>query len=171
MFLSKLDVYWLLCFAIFYANCVLKTADLKQNSKFTTGHKETISSTQRQKNIYNIGNPNRAMGSPSELKYHFVCKEDARKFFYVYENVVMKNKTEEEKADRSPIWSPIWMLKHLSTISTISQRTTPRLRSLSHYRRWRQYCWRSSRPRRQKQKLWRKQWTFCGRVVMSRNSL
>ena len=39
------------------------------------------------------------MTSPSELKYHFNGKEDAKKFFYLYENVVMKNKTEEKKAD------------------------------------------------------------------------
>ena len=39
------------------------------------------------------------MASPSELKYHFNGKEDAKKLFYVYENVVMKNKTEEEKSD------------------------------------------------------------------------
>ena len=38
------------------------------------------------------------MASLSELKYHFNDKQDARKFFYVYENVVMKNETEEEKA-------------------------------------------------------------------------
>ncbi len=30
----------------------------------------------------------------------FDVKEDAKKFFYVYENVVMKEKTEEEKADK-----------------------------------------------------------------------
>ena len=40
------------------------------------------------------------MASYSELKYHFSGKEDAKNFFYVFENVVMKNKTEEEKADR-----------------------------------------------------------------------
>ena len=34
-----------------------------------------------------------------ELKYHFDGKEDAKKNFCVYKNVVMKNKTEEEKAD------------------------------------------------------------------------
>ena len=39
------------------------------------------------------------MASPSELKYHFNGKEDAKKFFYVYENVIMKNKIEEERAD------------------------------------------------------------------------
>ena len=39
------------------------------------------------------------MASLSELKYHFSGKEDAKKFFYVYENVVMKTKTEEEEAD------------------------------------------------------------------------
>ena len=35
------------------------------------------------------------MASSSELKYDFDGKEDAKKFFYVYENVVMKNKTEK----------------------------------------------------------------------------
>ena len=39
------------------------------------------------------------MASPNELKYHLSRKEDAKKFFYVHENVVMKNKSEEEKAD------------------------------------------------------------------------
>ena len=39
------------------------------------------------------------MASPSEHKYHFNGKEDAKNFFYVYENVVMKNKIEEEEAD------------------------------------------------------------------------
>ena len=39
------------------------------------------------------------MASPSELKYHFNGEGDAKKFFYVYENAVMKNKTEEGKAD------------------------------------------------------------------------
>ena len=39
------------------------------------------------------------MASPSELKYHSNGKEDAKKFFYVFENVGMKNKTEEQKAD------------------------------------------------------------------------
>ena len=51
------------------------------------------------KSTPNIGTSSRAMASPSDLKYHFSGKEDAKKFFYVYENVVMKNKTEEEKAD------------------------------------------------------------------------
>ena len=39
------------------------------------------------------------MASSSELKCHFSGKEDPKKFFYVYENVVMKTKAEEEKAD------------------------------------------------------------------------
>ena len=39
------------------------------------------------------------MASFSELKYHLNGKEDAKKFFYVYKNVVMKNKTEKEEAD------------------------------------------------------------------------
>ena len=38
------------------------------------------------------------MASPSELKYHFNGKKDAKNFFYVYEKVIMKTKTEEEKA-------------------------------------------------------------------------
>lgn len=42
------------------------------------------------------------MASPSELKYHFNGAEDAKKIFYAYENVVMKAKTEDEKAD-SPV--------------------------------------------------------------------
>ena len=51
------------------------------------------------KNYQNIGTTSRAMASPSEPKYHFNGKEDAKKFFYAYENVVMKTKAEEEKAD------------------------------------------------------------------------
>ena len=39
------------------------------------------------------------MASPGELKYHFNSKEDVKKFFYVYENAIMKNRTEDEKAD------------------------------------------------------------------------
>ena len=46
-----------------------------------------------------IATPSRAITSPRELKYHFSGKEDAKKFFYVYENVDMKTKTEAEKAD------------------------------------------------------------------------
>ncbi len=33
-----------------------------------------------------------------QLNCVFDCKEDAKKFFYVDENVVMKGKNEEEKA-------------------------------------------------------------------------
>ena len=51
------------------------------------------------KTTYNIDTPSRAMASPRELKYHFSGKEDAKKFFYVYESVGMKTKIEEEKAD------------------------------------------------------------------------
>ena len=39
------------------------------------------------------------MASLSELKYHFNGKENTKKFSYVYENVVMKTKTDEERAD------------------------------------------------------------------------
>ena len=39
------------------------------------------------------------MASPSELKYHFNGNQDAKKFFCVHENIVMENKTEEEKVD------------------------------------------------------------------------
>ena len=41
----------------------------------------------------------RAIASPGEFKYHFSGKEDMKKFFYVYENLDMKNKSEEETAD------------------------------------------------------------------------
>ena len=41
------------------------------------------------------------MASPSKLNYHLNGQESANKFFYEYENVVMKNKTEEAKADSS----------------------------------------------------------------------
>lgn len=39
------------------------------------------------------------MATIGELKYHFSGKEVFKKFFCVYENVVMKNKSEEEKLD------------------------------------------------------------------------
>ena len=39
------------------------------------------------------------MVSNNELKYNFNAKKNAKKQFYVYESVVMKDKTEEEKAD------------------------------------------------------------------------
>ena len=51
------------------------------------------------KTTLKVGTPSRATASTSELKYHFNRKEGAKKFFYLYENLVMKNKTEEEKAD------------------------------------------------------------------------
>lgn len=37
------------------------------------------------------------MAPLSDLKYHFNDKEDAKKFFNMFENVVIKNNTEEEK--------------------------------------------------------------------------
>ncbi len=40
------------------------------------------------------------MEVPGEFKCVFDGKEGAKKFFYVYENVMMKGKTEEEKADK-----------------------------------------------------------------------
>ncbi len=40
------------------------------------------------------------MEVPGELKCVFDGKEDAKEFFYVYQNVVMKGKAEEEKADK-----------------------------------------------------------------------
>ncbi len=52
------------------------------------------------KSIYNIGTPGRAWSPPRDLKFQCDGKEDAKKFFYVYENVLMKGKTDEEKADR-----------------------------------------------------------------------
>ena len=64
--------------------------------KFATG---TTPPPSPPKTTLNIGTPSRAMASPSELKYHFNVKEDAKKFFYVHENVVLKNKIEKEKAD------------------------------------------------------------------------
>ena len=36
----------------------------------------------------------------SEPNYHFSVKEDTKKFFYVYENIAVRNKTEEEKAGK-----------------------------------------------------------------------
>ena len=65
------------------------------DDKFTPG---TAPPPTIPKTTLNIGTPSRAKASTSELKYHFSRKEDAKKFFYVYENVVMKTKTEEEKA-------------------------------------------------------------------------
>ena len=64
--------------------------------KFTTGSSTTPT---KPKTTPNIGTTSRAMAYPSELKYHFSGKEDAKNFFYVYGNTVMKTKTEEEKAD------------------------------------------------------------------------
>ena len=40
------------------------------------------------------------MESPKDLKLQLDGKEDAKKFFYVYQNVRMKSKTDEEKAAR-----------------------------------------------------------------------
>ena len=40
------------------------------------------------------------MTCPGELKYHLNGREDAMKFFYVYENVFVSTNNEEEKADR-----------------------------------------------------------------------
>ncbi len=40
------------------------------------------------------------MEVPDELKCVFDGKEDAKNFFYVYENVVMKGKTEGENAGK-----------------------------------------------------------------------
>ncbi len=40
------------------------------------------------------------MEVPGELKCVFYGKEDAKKFFYVAESVVIKDKTEEEKAGK-----------------------------------------------------------------------
>ncbi len=44
--------------------------------------------------------PQQGMESPSNLKFQFDGKEDAKKFFYVYENVLIMGKTDEEKEDR-----------------------------------------------------------------------
>ncbi len=40
------------------------------------------------------------MESLSDLKFHLDGKEDAKKLFYMYENVLMKGRTDEEKANR-----------------------------------------------------------------------
>ena len=37
------------------------------------------------------------MASTKELKYGFMRKEDPKKFFYVYENIVFKTKTKEKE--------------------------------------------------------------------------
>ena len=66
------------------------------DDRFTTG---TTPPPYTTKTTRNIGTPSRAVASPSGLKFLFNGKEDAKKFFYVCENVVMKTKTEEEKAD------------------------------------------------------------------------
>ena len=62
-------------------------------------HPETAPLPTQPKTTPNIGTPSRAIASPSEMKYHFNGKKDAKKFFCVYENIVMKTITEEEKAD------------------------------------------------------------------------
>ena len=43
--------------------------------------------------------PSKVIAFPSELKYYFNEKKGAKRFFYVYRNVVMKDKTEKDKAD------------------------------------------------------------------------
>ena len=43
--------------------------------------------------------PSKVIACPSELKYYFNDKKGAKRFFYVYRNVVMKDKTEKDKAD------------------------------------------------------------------------
>lgn len=40
------------------------------------------------------------MDVPGALRMQFDGKEGVKKFFYVYENLVMKDKTEKEKADK-----------------------------------------------------------------------
>ncbi len=47
------------------------------------------------------------MESPSDLKFQFDGEKDAKRFFYVYENVLMKGRKDEEKADR--------LVAHLNT--------------------------------------------------------
>ncbi len=54
----------------------------------------------RVKTSPNIGTPSRAMEVPGELKCMFDGKKDAKKFFYVCGNVVMKSKNVEEKVDK-----------------------------------------------------------------------
>ena len=48
------------------------------------------------RNTHNVGTPSKAV-APSELKM-FSGEEDALKLFYVFENVDMRGKTQEEKA-------------------------------------------------------------------------
>ncbi len=40
------------------------------------------------------------MESPRDLKFQFDGKEDPKKFFCIHDNVQMKGKMDEEKADR-----------------------------------------------------------------------
>ena len=63
---------------------------------FTTG---TVRSPTVSKSTLNIDTPSKAMPFPSELKFHFNCKEHAKKFYYVCENVVVKTNTKEEKSN------------------------------------------------------------------------
>ena len=44
------------------------------------------------------------MASTKELRYHFNSKKDAKKFFYVYENIFVNTKTEEEKTDNLVVY-------------------------------------------------------------------
>ena len=81
--------------SIFYATLLVKIKIGVKYSQFTTGTTTPFTSENYIQHWY----PSKAMVSPSELKYHFNGKEDSKKFFYAYENFVMKNKTEEEKAD------------------------------------------------------------------------
>ena len=65
-------------------------------------NKRTASSLLEQKRPVltpNVGIPSRALASPSELKHNFSGKEDPNNFLHMLESVVMRNKSDEEKAD------------------------------------------------------------------------
>ena len=89
------------------------------------------------------------MVSLSEVKYHFNGKKDAKKFFYVYENVVMKNKIEKGKADSLVTYLYGEAFKYYFENS---RKITPLIRRPDHSRRCKQHYRRSYLPKRPRQK-------------------
>ena len=66
-----------------------------KDGKFTAGTAPPLHTPELLQHWY----PQQGMASLSQLKYHFNAKENTKRFFNVYENVVMKTKTDEEKAN------------------------------------------------------------------------
>lgn len=62
---------------------------------FNTGTHLTL----QQMASLSISTTRKATSSLIELKYHFSCKEDAKKILYLYEFLFVKNDNEEENED------------------------------------------------------------------------